>query len=112
MEVRLILDGIGSGLSLDNSDVKMMREAGCKFAYYQPGCLVANGSHQSPLASPRAGGGWTSWITGGAGFADRWAGHAQDKDHWHDVQVKVEGPLVSALQNAFEEHSIRPSVKP
>ena len=36
VEVRVLLDGIGSGWSLDNSDVEMMKKAGCKFAYYHP----------------------------------------------------------------------------
>lgn len=36
VEVRILLDGIGSSWSLDNSHVRMMREAGCKFAYYHP----------------------------------------------------------------------------
>jgi len=36
IEVRLLLDGIGSGWGLDNSDVRMMKAAGCKFAYYHP----------------------------------------------------------------------------
>ena len=30
--VRVLLDGVGSGWSLDNSDVKMLQAAGCKFA--------------------------------------------------------------------------------
>ena len=36
VEVRILLDGIGSGWRLNNSDVRMMRKAGCRFAYYHP----------------------------------------------------------------------------
>ena len=36
VEVRVLLDGIGSGWRLNNSDVRMMKQAGCKFAYYHP----------------------------------------------------------------------------
>src|SRR5450432_1345318 len=36
VEVRGLLDGIGSGWKLNNSDVQMLRDAGCKFAYYHP----------------------------------------------------------------------------
>ncbi|MEO8045079.1 MAG: phospholipase D-like domain-containing protein [Spartobacteria bacterium] len=107
VEVRVLLDGVGSGWSLDNSDVKMMKEAGCKFAYYHP--LKSwridrtnRRSHRRILVVDGKVG-----FTGGVGFADQWSGHAQDEKHWHDVQVRVEGPLVSALQNAFEEHWIK-----
>ncbi|MDQ3413921.1 MAG: phosphatidylserine/phosphatidylglycerophosphate/cardiolipin synthase family protein, partial [Verrucomicrobiota bacterium] len=107
VEVRVLLDGVGSGWSLDNSDVKMMKEAGCKFAYYHP--LLSwridrtnRRSHRRVLVVDGKVG-----FTGGVGFADQWSGHAQDEKHWHDVQVRVEGPLVSALQNAFEEHWIK-----
>src|SRR5436305_14061750 len=34
LEVRVLLDGVGSGWSLNNSDVRMMKQAGCKLAYY------------------------------------------------------------------------------
>ena len=107
VEVRVLLDGLGSGWSLDNSDVKMMKDAGCKFAYYHP--LLSwridrtnRRSHRRVLVVDGKVG-----FTGGVGFADQWSGHAQDEKHWHDVQVRVEGPLVSALQNAFEEHWIK-----
>lgn len=107
VEVRVLLDGVGSGWSLDNSDVQMMKDAGCKFAYYHP--LLSwridrtnRRSHRRVLVVDGKVG-----FTGGVGFADQWSGHAQDEKHWHDVQVRVEGPLVSALQNAFEEHWIK-----
>ncbi len=107
VEVRVLLDGVGSGWSLDNSDVKMMKDAGCKFAYYHP--LLSwridrtnRRSHRRVLVVDGKVG-----FTGGAGFADQWSGHAQDPEHWHDVQVRLEGPLVSALQTAFEEHWIK-----
>jgi len=107
VEVRVLLDGVGSGWSLNNSDVKMMKEAGCKFAYYHP--LLSwridrtnRRSHRRVLVVDGKVG-----FTGGVGFADEWSGHAKDPKHWHDVQVRVEGPLVSALQNAFEEHWIK-----
>ncbi|CAN5373766.1 phospholipase D-like domain-containing protein [soil metagenome] len=107
VEVRVLLDGVGSGWSLDNSDVKMMKEAGCKFAYYHP--LLSwrvdrtnRRSHRRVLVVDGKLG-----FTGGVGFADQWSGHAQDPKHWHDVQARVEGPLVSELQHAFEEHWIK-----
>ena len=107
LEVRLLLDGLGSGWGLDNSDVRMMKEAGCKFAYYHPFLSwridrANRRSHRRILVvDGRVG------FTGGVGFANQWSGRAQDPKHWHDVQARVEGPLVSELQHAFEEHWIK-----
>src|SRR5437899_11600281 len=36
VEVRVLLDGVGSGWSLNNSDVRIMKRAGCKCTYYHP----------------------------------------------------------------------------
>ena len=104
VEVRLLLDGIGSGWSLDNSDVRMMREAGCKFSYYHPTASLRvdrtnRRSHRRVLVVDGKVG-----FTGSAGFALNWSGHAQDKEHWRDSQARIEGPLVGKLQAAFEEH--------
>jgi cardiolipin synthase len=107
VEVRILLDGIGSSLHLDNSDVRLLKQAGCKFTYYHP--LVSwrvdrtnRRSHRRILVVDGR-----LAFTGGIGFAEQWSGHAQDPKHWHDVQVQVEGPLVSELQHAFEEHWIK-----
>src|SRR5581483_1862362 len=40
-------------------------------------------------------------FTGGAGIADHWLGHAQDPQHWRDIQIRIEGPAVAPLQTAF-----------
>jgi cardiolipin synthase len=104
VEVRILLDGIGSSWSLDNSDVAMMRKAGCKFSYYHPTASwrvdrTNRRSHRRILVVDGKVG-----FTGSAGFAVRWSGHAQDKNHWRDSQARIEGPLVGKLQWAFEEH--------
>ena len=107
VQVRVLLDGLGSAWKLNNSDVRMMQDAGCKVAYYHP--LLSwridrtnRRSHRRALVVDGKIG-----FTGGVGFAEQWSGHAQDPKHWHDVQARLEGPLVSELQNAFEEHWIK-----
>jgi len=40
-------------------------------------------------------------FSGGAGVADHWLGHAQDKDHWRDMMVRIRGPLARLLEGAF-----------
>ena len=107
VEVRLLLDGIGSGWNLDNSDVRMLRQAGCKFSYYHPTASwrvdrTNRRSHRRILVVDGKVG-----FTGSAGFGIRWSGHAQDNNHWRDIQARIEGPVVAKLQGAFEEHWVK-----
>ena len=107
VEVRVLLDGIGSGWSLNNSDVRMMQKAGCKFAYYHPTHSwrldrTNRRSHRRVLVVDGKIG-----FTGSAAFSDRWAGHAQDPDHWRDMHARLEGPIVAQLQSAFQGHWIK-----
>ncbi|CAN5630637.1 phospholipase D-like domain-containing protein [soil metagenome] len=107
VEVRVLLDGIGSGWSLDNSDVRMMTDGGCKFAYYHPVQSwrmdrTNRRSHRRILVVDGKVG-----FTGGAAFQDKWSGHAQDKDHWRDTQVRLQGPIVNSLQSAFQSHWVK-----
>jgi cardiolipin synthase len=102
-----MLDGIGSGWRLNNSDVRQMKEAGCKFAYYHPTHSwrvdrTNRRSHRRVLVIDGKLG-----FTGAVGFAEKWSGHAQDKDHWRDAQMRIEGPLVKELQAAFQEHWVK-----
>src|SRR5438045_4753437 len=85
----------------------MMREAGCKLAYYHPTASLRvdrtnRRSHRRLMVIDGK-----IAFTGSAGFSREWAGHAQDKYHWRDTQVRIEGPLVAKFQWAFEEHWIK-----
>jgi cardiolipin synthase len=107
IEVRVLLDGIGSGWRLNNSDVKMMKKCGCKFAYYHPTHSwrvdrTNRRSHRRILVVDGKIG-----FTGGVGFADKWSGNAQDPKHWRDVQARIEGPLVAEMQASFQEHWVK-----
>lgn len=42
----------------------------------------------------------------GHGIADQWLGQGQDEHHWRDTAVRVEGPVVNALQAVFMENWI------
>jgi len=107
VEVRVLLDGIGSGWGLDNSDVRMMTDAGCKFSYYHPVQSwrldrTNRRSHRRILVvDGRIG------FTGGAAFSDKWTGHAQDENHWRDTHARLEGPIVAQLQSAFLGHWVK-----
>lgn len=107
IEVRVLLDGVGSGWGLANSDVRMMTDAGCKFAYYHPvqSLRVDRSNRRSHRRIMVVDG--TVGFTGGVAFSDRWSGHAQDQNHWRDTHARVEGPVVAQLQSAFQGHWIK-----
>lgn len=107
LRVRVLLDGVGSGAKLDNSDVEMMKKAGCQFAYYHPTHSwridrTNRRSHRRILVVDGKVG-----FTGGVGFADQWQGNGDGKDHWRDIHARIEGPLVAKLQGAFQQHWIK-----
>jgi cardiolipin synthase len=107
VEVRVLLDGVGSGTGLDNSDVRMMTDAGCKFAYYHPVHSwrldrTNRRSHRRMLIIDGMVG-----FTGGAAFSKKWDGHAQDENHWRDTHARLEGPIVAQLQSAFQGHWVK-----
>jgi cardiolipin synthase A/B len=51
-------------------------------------------------------------FTGGVGLDDQWLGHAEDKDHWRDTMVRLEGPVVRFMEGAFDENFIETSPEP
>jgi cardiolipin synthase A/B len=104
VRVRILLDGVGSGSQLDDSDVGVLREAGCAFAYYHPTRSwrtdrLNNRSHRRIMVVDGKVG-----FTGGVGFADDWQGNADDPKHWREVHARLEGPIVAKLQSAFQTH--------
>lgn len=104
VEVRVLLDGVGSSTKLDDGDVESMRKAGCVVEFFhpiEPWMLDAinNRTHRRILVvDGRVG------FTGGTGIADVWEGNADTPDHWRETHVRVEGPIVGALQAVFQEN--------
>ncbi len=104
VRVRVLLDGLGSALALDQDDVDRLKEAGCSFAYYHPIASwrvdrVNRRTHRRVLVvDGRIG------FTGGVGFADEWLGDADSPAHWREVHARLEGPIVGRLQAAFQAH--------
>jgi cardiolipin synthase len=104
VEVRVLLDGVGSGKDLKSADVDRLKNGGCKFAYYHPTRTfridrLNRRTHRRVLVvDGRIG------FTGGIGFADEWEGNADAPDHWRELSAKLEGPIVTKLQGAFQQH--------
>ena len=104
VQVRLILDSVGSKSKLKNPDIAALRQAGCFLEIYHPLRpwnlnSFDNRTHRRILVIDGKIG-----FTGGAGIADEWLGNADAKDHWRDTQVQVEGPVVAQLQATFLEN--------
>jgi cardiolipin synthase len=100
VKVHVILDWIGSQ-KMDQASLQEMRAAGVEVGRYHPPRWYTinrlnNRTHRKLLVvDGRIG------FTGGVGIADKWSGHAQDKDHWRDNHYRVEGPVVAQMQAAF-----------
>jgi cardiolipin synthase len=105
VEVRLTLDAVGSNRG-DNKLFRDMQKAGVKISYFHPFRLgdiglVNNRTHRKiAVLDGRIG------YVFGHGIAKEWTGHGQDKEHWRDTAVRLEGPVVNAVQGVFAENWI------
>lgn len=105
VEVRLLIDASG-GHKMDKKLAKVMLDSGVRFVRFHPLSLsnlgrMNNRNHRKEaIIDGRIG------YIGGYGFAEQWTGHAQDKNHWRDAGLRVEGPIVGRLQAAFAENWI------
>ncbi len=105
VEVRLLVDASG-GHRMDKELAKRMLDSGVRFVRFHPLTLanlgrLNNRDHRKmAIIDGRIG------YIGGYGFAEEWTGHAQDKDHWRDTGLRVQGPIVNRMQGAFSENWI------
>ena len=105
VEVRVVLDAIGSAALRWSSAGTTMAEAGCRLEYYQPLTWYRlhranNRTHRELLIVD----GRVAFI-GGAGVADWWHdASGPDEPAWRDTMVRVEGPVVASLQGVFSEN--------
>jgi cardiolipin synthase len=103
VRVKILLDAIGSS-DIGDEIVRELEAAGCQIAWYNPirwytlGRFNHRTHRKSLIIDGRVA------YTGGAGIADNWLGHAQDADHWRDIQIRLEGPAVTPLQTGFAQN--------
>ncbi len=105
LEVRVLVDASG-GHKMKSETEKLMTDAGVHVARFHPLRLsnlgrLNNRDHRKEVIID----GQIGYV-GGYGIADQWTGHAQDKDHWRDTGLRVQGPVVGRLQGAFCENWI------
>jgi cardiolipin synthase len=104
VEVRLLLDGVGSPKNLTKSDVDTLRRAGCHVEFFRPIRpwmldVINRRTHRRALVVDGKVG-----FTGGVGFAEEWDGNADAPNHWRDTVARIEGPAVAQMQSAFEDN--------
>ena len=103
VEVRMTLDATGSTQG-DDELFEEMEKAGVKISYYHPirirdlG-LINNRTHRKVAVLD----GKVAYVFG-HGIAQEWTGNGEDEEHWRDTGVRLEGPIVNAVQGTFAEN--------
>lgn len=101
--VTVVLDALGSA-AMAGAELARMREAGVRVEFYQrlrwhSLARLNNRTHRELLiVDGRIA------FTGGAGVADWWSGDDRSQPAWRDTMVRVEGPVVGALQGVMAEN--------
>lgn len=103
VQVRVLIDAMG-GLLADTDQLQRLRSSGVQVHRYckpRPWNLrrFNHRTHRKLLIVDGAVG-----YAFGHGIADHWLGDAQDKAHWRDTGVRLEGPVVCSLQSVFMEN--------
>ncbi len=103
VRVKILLDAFGSA-DIGDEIIRTLEDGGCQLAWYNPirwytlGRVNNRTHRKSLIIDGRVA------FTGGAGIADKWLGHAQDEEHWRDIQIRVEGAAVTPLQTGFAQN--------
>jgi cardiolipin synthase len=101
--VTVVLDAIGSA-GMAGAEVARLRDAGVRVEFYQQIrwyslARLNNRTHRELLVVDGR-----IAFTGGAGVADWWSGDDRSQPAWRDTMVRVEGPIVGALQGVMAEN--------
>lgn len=104
VEVRVLVDGSG-GRQIGKVE-DLLIEAGVKVERFHPIrfsnlARLNNRDHRKIIVID----GRIAYL-GGYGIGDEWTGNAQDKKHFRDTGVRIEGPAVNRIQGAFCENWI------
>ncbi len=105
VRVNIVVDSVG-GSGMKDADIERLKAAGCRIAQFNSPSWYSleemnYRTHRKILVVDGEVG-----FSGGVGMADHWLGHAQDKEHWRDTQVRIRGPVVRILEAGFYENFI------
>lgn len=111
VEVRLLLDAVGSNKG-DDELFETMEKAGVKLARFHSFRLDDLGLFNNRTHRKLAIFDGRVAHVFGHGFAQEWTGHAQDEEHWRDTGVRLQGPIVGAVQSVFSENWLEQTAEP
>ena len=101
VRVQIVVDPLGSEAGFDAELRPLLEEAGCEvhtFRSFTPARMLRiTGRHHRKLIIVDD----EVAFTGGFGIAPQWSGHGERPGHWRDTHVRVEGPVVSSMIQAF-----------
>jgi cardiolipin synthase A/B len=104
VRVAILLDAHGSR-GLPDRYVLTLRSAGCAIVPdfrplrpWKPERTNKRNHRRIVVVDGRIG------FTGGYGVDDAWNGDGRTEEHWRETNVRLEGPMVQDLQEAFVEH--------
>ena len=106
VRVHVLIDWLGSN-RIDEKYIEKMEAAGVEVERYHPLRWytidrINNRTHRKiAVIDGRVA------FTGGVGIADRWAGNAEDPEHWRDTHYLIEGPAVGQMQAAFMDNWVK-----
>jgi cardiolipin synthase len=105
VRVNLVVDAMGSG-KIPKEWQESLKSAGVKVGEFgQPKWYTLEElnyrTHRKILVVDGSIG-----FTGGVGLDDQWLGNAQDKEHWRDTMVRIDGPVARLMEGAFNENFI------
>jgi cardiolipin synthase A/B len=111
VEVRLLLDAVGANKG-DDELFKRMEDAGVKLARFHSFRLDDLGLFNNRTHRKLAIFDGRVAHVFGHGFAQEWTGRGQDEKHWRDTGVRLEGPIVGAVQSVFSENWLEQTSEP
>ena len=100
VQCRILVDAVGS-LSLIDEQTAPLTDAGCEVHRFRPvpgQDDLARNHRRIVVMDGRVG------ITGGFGIDDKWRGDGVSDESWRDSNVRVRGPAVREMQQAFAEN--------
>lgn len=107
-EARIIYDPLGSQLA-DAAYFDELRAKGVDVRAYRPASTMPGPGSLFPRDHSRIMVADDVAFTGGAAWADQWLPKEWGGEGWHDVCVRVEGPVVADFVSVFEQRWLEAS---